>query len=308
MDRLTVLCFAGTYGLALATELARFAARLREGVRRYITVGLMALGWLVHTAYLANLAIQKQAVPVTTAFESLLALSWVLAGIGLYLTGRAGGRRPTVAGPLVLALGLAALTVAGLWASRAQSDWVGSTEPRWLPFWGTIHALFLMLGAVFTCLAFVFGLLYLAQSWRLKRKRMSGPGRRIALPSLEQSERWNRAAITLAFPLLTAGMLIGVALIIATARLGGTSLTWTDPKVLSTGALWLVFAALLHARYRPEWRGRRVMILTVVAFLFLAFAMVGVGLILPTNHQGLPAWERSGSDPNPSQNTVGRTP
>ena len=61
-------------------------------------------------------------------------------------------------------------------------------------------------------------------------------------------------------------------------------LGWTDPKVLSTGALWLVFAALLHARYRPEWRGQRVMLLTVVAFGFLIFSLVGVGLLLPTAH------------------------
>lgn len=303
MDRLTVLCFAGTYALALAAELARFAARLRDGVRRYATVGLMILGWLVHTAYLANLAIQKKAVPVTTAFESMVVLAWVLAAIGLYLTARAGGNRPTVAGPVVLTLVLAVLIVAGRWASRGQSAWPGWSEPGWLNFWGTVHALFLMMGAVFTCLAFVFGLLYLAQSWRLKHKRMAG--KRVALPSLEQSERWNRAAITLAFPLLTAGMLIGVGLIVATAREGGTPLTWTDPKVLSTLALWVVFAALLHARYRPNWRGRRVMILTVVAFLFLVFAMVGVGLILPTAHHGLPA--PAGAGPS-TADAGGRTP
>lgn len=286
MDRLTVLCFAGTYALALAAELARFAARLRDGVRRYATAGLTALGWLVHTAYLANLAAEKRAVPVTTAFESLVVLAWVLAAIGLYLTIRVGASRPTAAGPVVLALAVAVLTVAGRWAPRGGSAWPGWAGRGWLTFWGTMHGLFLMLGAVCTCLAFAFGLMYLAQSRRLKHKRLSGRG--WALPSLEQSERWNRAAITLAFPLLTAGLLIGVGLIVATARTGGAPLSWADPKVLSTLALWVVFAALLHARYRPEWRGKRVMILTVVAFAFLAFAMVGVGLILPTAHRGLP--------------------
>ncbi len=286
MDRLTVLCFAGTYALALAAELARFAAKLRDGVRRYATVGLTALGWLVHTVYLANLAIEKKAVPVTTPFESLIVLAWVLAAIGLYLMVHAGGSRPTAAGPVVLTLVLAVLTVAGRWTARVGSVWPGWSERGWLTFWGTLHGLFLLLGAVSTCLAFVFGLMYLAQSRRLKHKRMPGQG--VALPSLEQSERWNRAAITMAFPLLTAGLLIGVGLIVATARSGGAPLGWTDPKVLSTLALWIVFAGLLHARYRPEWRGRRVMVLTVVAFLFLVFAMVAVGLILPTAHRGLP--------------------
>jgi ABC-type transport system involved in cytochrome c biogenesis permease subunit len=48
-----------------------------------------------------------------------------------------------------------------------------------------------------------------------------------------------------------------------------------------------VFAALLHARYRPEWRGQRVMLLTVLAFAFMIFTLVGVDLLLPTAH-GVP--------------------
>src|SRR5436305_344052 len=81
----------------------------------------------------------------------------------------------------------------------------------------------------------------------------------LAPPGREQWGRWNRGAITLAFPLLPVGIVIGLALIGATRRNGGPSLGWTDPKVLSTGALWILFAGLLHARYRPEWRGKRVM-------------------------------------------------
>lgn len=277
MDRLTVLCFAGTYALALAADLARFVVRVTPAVERYSALGLTALGWLVQTAYLANLAMHEHALPVTSVFESLLVLAWVLAAIDLYLAARP--ERLTAAGPVLLGLVIAVLVVAGQWAPRGNrwGDWGG-----WARFWGTVHGLFLLMGAVCTCLAFVFGVLYLAQSRRLKRKQPTGTG--WPLPSLEQSERWNRVAITLAFPLLTAGVLIGVGLIVAVHRVGGSTLGWTDPKVLSTGALWVVFAALLHARYRSDWRGRRVMILTLVAFAFLAFAMVGVGLLLPTAH------------------------
>jgi ABC-type uncharacterized transport system permease subunit len=280
MDKLTVLCFAGTYALALLAEIARFAARLREAAGRVAPAALAALGWAVHTAYLGNLAAQRRAVPVTTAFESLLVLGWVLAAIALYLMARGG--RANAAGPIVLGLTLADLTVAALWAPRGGS-WEGLGG--WMRFWGAVHGIFLLLGAVCTCLAFVFGLTYLAQARRLKLKRPAGRG--VALPSLEQSERWNRSAITLAFPLLTAGLLIGLGLTIAAHRAGGVGLAWTDPKVLSMVAVWFVFAALLHARFRSEWRGRRVMVLTVVAFAFLAFAMVGVGLVLPTAHGGV---------------------
>jgi ABC-type transport system involved in cytochrome c biogenesis permease subunit len=144
-----------------------------------------------------------------------------------------------------------------------------------------------MMGAAFTCLAFVFGLFYLVQSQRLKRKRRPARVLGLSLPSLEQSERWHRAAIALAFPSLTAGILIALGVMLALRRGGQTPLSWTDPKILATLATWIMFAVLLHARFRPDWRGRRVMVLTFVAFAFMAFAMVGVGLILPTAHGGL---------------------
>ena len=280
MERLTVLCFAGTYGLALASDLARFLTGSRA--RWYLTFGLTALGWAVHTAFLGNLArSRREVLPLTTVYESLLVLSWILAGICLYLLLRSP--RPVAVGIFILPLVLALACAAGVSGQRASwGEW-----GNWVKFWGTVHGLLLLAGAVSTCVATFAGLMYLLQARRLKHKRPARFG--LALPSLEQSERLNRMTITLAFPLLTFGMLIGAALIPATRGPGGPALGWTDPKVLSTGALWLVFAALLHARFRPAMRGRRVAVLTMVAFGFLAFAMVGVGPWLPTGHGAAPA-------------------
>lgn len=280
MDRLSVLCFAGTYGLALACDLSRFVVRGRA--RWVATVALTALGWAVHTAFLGDLARRHRGLPMTTAFESLIVLAWILAAIDLYLVARSP--RSAAVGVFVLPVVLGLLIAAGLRAraTGARDPWAGGF---WVYFWGTVHGVLLLAGAVCTCVAFAAGLMYLAQTRRLKLKRAARRG--FALPSLEQSERWNRWAITLAFPLLTAGMVVGLALNVAVRRAGGQVLSWLDPKVVSTGAFWVFFAALLHARFKPEWRGRRVMVLTVLAFAFLAFAMVGVGRILPTAH-GLP--------------------
>jgi ABC-type transport system involved in cytochrome c biogenesis permease subunit len=278
MLRLEVLCFAGTYGLALLSELARFVTR--SAVRWYLTVGLTVLGWLVQTAYLADLGLSQRKLPVTTAFESLLVLSWILALIGLYLMVRAP--RPVAVGVFVLPLVLALVLLAGRFASRTAdwSEWPGATR-----FWGSVHGIFLLAGAVSSCVAFAAGLMYLVQTNRLKHKRRPRFG--FALPSLEQSERLNRGAITLAFPLLTFGLLIGVVLELVARRgpMAGVSLRWDDPKVVSAGLMWLVFAFLLHARFQPALRGRGVMLLTILAFAFLVFTWVGVDVLnLPTAH------------------------
>ncbi|MDR3639248.1 MAG: cytochrome c biogenesis protein CcsA [Isosphaeraceae bacterium] len=274
MERLTILCFGGTYGLALLAELARFM--VRGSARWYATVGLTALGWVVQTIYLANLARVDHRLPITTVFESMVALSWIFAAIALYLMARAA--KPVAVGVFVLPVVLGLIIFAAVLPPSHRAGWAGATV-----FWGSVHGIFLLLGAVSTCVAFAAGLMYLAQSDRLKHKRLPRFG--FALPSLEQSERVNRGAITVAFPLLTFGLLIGVALGVARAGAGGVVIGWTDPKVLSGLAMWLVFAVLLHARYRPALRGRSVVWLTFLAFAFLVFAWVGVEVLgLPTAH------------------------
>jgi ABC-type uncharacterized transport system permease subunit len=279
MDRLKVLCFAGTYGLALLFELARLV--VRSPFRWYLAVGLTALGWAVQTVFLANLAIKDQIIlPVTTAFESLMVLSWIVALIGLYLM--VHWPRQVAVGLFVLPLVLGLVVAAGWFAPR-DSDWL---EDGMMVFWGTVHGIFLLAGAVFTCVAFAAGLMYLVQMRRLKSKRSNRFG--LSLPSLEQSERVNRGSITIAFPLLTFGLLIGMILSLKARALAdgsGFTLRWTDPKVVSALGMWLVFAGLIHARFRPAMRGRSVMVLTIVAFAFLVFAWVGVeALHLPTAH------------------------
>ena len=281
IERLTLLCFAGTYGLALASDLARFVVRWHA--RWYVTVGLTALGWIVQTAYLANSSWQGDAELVTTPFGSLLILAWILAGIDLYLLVRSP--RTAAAGLFVLPVVLGLVAAAAMGAKR--SGWVGdlATNSPAVTFWGVTHGLLLTAGSVFTCVATAAGLMYLVQSNRLKHKRPPRFG--LALPSLEQSERLNRAAITAAFPLLTAGLIIGLILTVVGHRATGTTIRWTDPKVVSTLAMWVVFAVLLHARYRPEMRGRRVMLLSVLAFLFLAFSLFGLELLrIPSAHGG----------------------
>ena len=185
IDRLTVLCFAGTYGLALASELARFV--VRSNARWYLTVTLTVLGWLVQTAYLANVAWARRTVPVTSAFESLMVLSWIVALIGLYLMVRAP--QPIAMGLFVLPLVLALVLAGGYAPRRADwSGWGGATA-----FWGTVHGLFLLGGAVFTCVAFAAGLMYLAQEHRLKQKRPPRFGFRLPSSTARLRVRVGRA-------------------------------------------------------------------------------------------------------------------
>jgi ABC-type transport system involved in cytochrome c biogenesis permease subunit len=238
----------------------------------------LGLGFLVHTVYLVNHGFSQGRFPVSTMFDSMMLLAWILAAIELYFL--ISNEKPTAIGLFLTPLVLAVVLMAGLVAPRGvwSADWGGPTK-----FWGTIHGILLVAGAVSTFVAFAAGLMYVAQSRRLKRKRPSKTG--LTLPSLEQSERINRIAITISFPTLTFGLFIGVMLNYTTAMADGSVLiSWTDPKLVSAAVMWLVFAALLHARFRPAMRGRRVVWLTGFAFGFLVFTWVGVGWLVPTAH------------------------
>jgi len=296
MDRLKILCFAGTYGLALAVELARVF--VRSPCRWHLAVGLTFLGWCVQTLYLANLAwTNPTLLPMNSAFESVMVLSWVVALIGLYLM--LHWPRQVAVGFFTLPLVLGLILGAAWFVPQGEGrEWEGATA-----FWGTIHGAFLLAGAVCASLAFAAGLMYLAQMRRLKSKQTKRFA--FSLPSLEQSERVNRGAVVAAFPLLTAGILIGVLLSAVELRKGGGGTShgvpWYDPKVLSALGMWLVFAVLLHARFRPSMRGRTVMMLTIAAFAFLVFTWVGVeALRLPTAH--------GASASASAETTVGRVP
>ena len=97
----------------------------------------MALGWLVQTAFLANLALKNPLVLVTTPFESVMVLSWIVALIGLYLMVRSP--KPVAVGIFVLPIVLGLVIVAGEFAPRTSDwpDWGGTTA-----FWGTVHGIF----------------------------------------------------------------------------------------------------------------------------------------------------------------------
>ena len=81
----------------------------------------------------------------------------------------------------------------------------------------------------------------------------------------------NRRAILGSFPLLTAGLLVGVVLQLS----NGTFLQdWASIRILSVVGLWIVFLILLFLRYRVHVRGRQLALWTMFAFAILVLALI----------------------------------
>lgn len=258
MDRVTIVCFLASYSAALLLELGYQVRPVP--VLRWLALSFGAAGFVAQTILLA-----VQRPPLIWQYGWMLFLAWILAIF--YLIGSLHHRRLSWGlFVLPLVLGLVALGAA-FGRPENGSDLRGTPLLPIQDAWGALHGSLLLLAAVGLCVGFLASLMYLVQAHRLRAKTLPSHGLR--LWSLERIEAMNRRAIVLAFPLLTAGMLVGLVLMLQ-ARLSG----WSDPRVLASLVLWLTFALLLYLRFGYHLRGRPVALLTIVTFVLLVGCLV----------------------------------
>jgi ABC-type uncharacterized transport system permease subunit len=243
---ISLVCFTTSYAAALGLEVWRqFRPRL---VWYLLGVGFGAAGLLAQSIYLA-----------VRPVGWMILLAWVLAVF--YLYGSIHYRR-LAWGVFVLPLVLGLLGLSALLGP--ENDHLPLTDDR---FGNLIHGGLLLLAAVGVCVGFLASVMYLIQAHRLRAK--TPPRQGLRLLSLERLEGMNRRAIDLAFPLLTAGMVVGVFLMVQKPLP-----SWTDPHALTAAVLWLTFLVLLTLRYGWHLRGRGVAYLTITAFVLMLVCIV----------------------------------
>jgi len=256
-------CFGLSYLFAFLLELGRLFWPRAAWRPAGLTWGV--IGLTTHTLYLGF----NQPTPAA-AYGSLLLLAWVLALFYLYGTIHYAKQAWAVfVLPVVMLLVALSFTLFHADTVTPDSDIFHATA--WASgarFWGAVHGTLILLAAVGVSVGFLTSVMYLIQARRLRNK--VNPGRVVPLLSLERLETMNRRALNLAFPMLTAGLLVGTLLLRHGHDLGDN---WFSLKVLSSGGLWLVFLVLVYLRYGANVPPRRLALLSVAAFALMIVAL-----------------------------------
>jgi len=228
------------YTLSAIAHLSLIARREYALLARWST----RIAWVIQSVGLALLVIEQGRPPVYSLFEVSHLLVWALTTpyivIEFLQDNQAAGSflTPVIAILLVLSL---------LLPKSGVEPYLGD-QPVKLIVW---HVGVTLLGYAAFIGSFVAGALYLIQDRNLRRKSF-GPIY-YALPSLESLDIWAGRLIYVGFPLLTLG--VGAGLIFA--HVTWATIWQSDPKVLFTLFVWMVYGAYLLMRKAWGWGGRK---------------------------------------------------
>lgn len=256
-------------GYLVATGLA-LAYLVQRGEAIYRLASLATLGgWVLHTLALVVRGVELGRPPLGTLAEAMSVVGWAAV---LLTLGAERQYRVRVLSAFVLPL-VCVSVVSTAWLPPGLSNLAPALRSAWI----SVHVILALLGISAFILNFAGAVMYLLQEHQLKAKR---PGAfYYRLPSLETLDRMTFRALTLGFPFLTVGILLGALW----ARTAWGSVFVFDPLALFSFLAWLVYAATLSGRTLAGWRGRRAAYFALLGFSALVLTLTA-GLLLPGRH------------------------
>ncbi|HEY7509844.1 MAG TPA: cytochrome c biogenesis protein CcsA [Vicinamibacteria bacterium] len=247
----------GLYAVGALDMLVQAVARRRLLTSWTVTATLV--GFALHTASLSQRWRDAGHFPAVGLHDATSILAWaiVLVFLVVYVRTR------------VEALGLFAYPVAfGLVLISNLTPAAENADPILRSLFLPIHAALAFFGYAALFLAFAMGILYLVQERELKSR--SPRAFYYLAPSLERCDTISGRSVAVGFGFLT--------LAIATGMLWSHSAHgryWTgDAKEWAALAGWTLYVALLAARLRNGWGGRRAALLGIAGFAAVVFMFV----------------------------------
>jgi ABC-type uncharacterized transport system permease subunit len=225
---------------------------------------------LVHVGYLVLRTAAFDHPPITSVFEIMSMLAAAIAVAYAYIEMRT---KATNTGMFILLLAFLFQTASSLFIKDLTviPEYLHS---RVLGF----HVSAALLGYTAISLSAVYGFLYLMLYHEIKSSRFGLIYTR--LPNLEMLEAMSHRAVVFGFYLLTVAILVGLVWLPRVFP----QFSYLDPKLVGTLAIWVLYATGLGAKKRLGLQGRKMMILSLVAFGFVFLSMTVINLYLSGFH------------------------
>jgi ABC-type transport system involved in cytochrome c biogenesis permease subunit len=241
------------YGLAFFLD-EQFGIRNRT---RFLMLAL-----IVHVVYLGTRTLLTGHPPVTSVFEIMTIVSFTIAAAYLYIEARSH----------VKDTGMFILTLAFLFqlvSAAFIKDDIHINPVLKSSVLG-IHVGCAMLGYSALAISAVYGGLYLMMYHEIRSSKFGIVYRK--LPDLQTLERLSYRSIILGFIFLTATILIGYAWLPRAIE----NFSYSDPKLLTTDLVWIIYLIALLSRKIMRWTGRTVVIASMIGFLLTVVSMMAV--------------------------------
>jgi cytochrome c-type biogenesis protein CcsB len=228
--------------------------------RRLFTAGSLTAtfaGFALHTAALSQRWTEAGQFPALGLHDGASFLGWSMVLAFLVVSLRT---RVDALGLLVHPAAFALLLVANL-VPPSEAD-----RPLLRGLFLPLHATLALAGYSALFVAFAMGVLYLVQERELRGR--APHTFYYVLPSLERCDTLGGRSAILGFPLLTLAMVTG-ALWSYSAH--GRFWSW-DAKSVSAMLAWGLYVAIIVARHRSGWGGRRAAWMSIAGFIAVVFA------------------------------------
>ena len=272
-----MILFAGVGVIYIAASIIGLLLISTNGDRyKRPLIHLIAIAVVLEAVILIFRAVEIKMIPLTGSFESMIVLTIVF---GLtYFFFSMFIQQPWFGAVMSWVLLIMVLITASVASPAAKPDAAIMTP------WAIAHGLAMILGEVTILISAVSAFIYLIANHRLKQKKIT---KVIGIvPNLETLQNVSRFGIVASFVLVSLGIISGIGM----GYLRSTALDirfgdwFTDPKFLAMAVAWfIVLLVMLGQHYNFVHRKARAY-LTLLAFLLILFAMVGVITLFSTKH------------------------
>lgn len=267
-DRHLFTAAVAIYGLA--TVYAVFLWRKGFSKREWTSYLLLLMGFLCHFTAMVKRGLLTGQCPIHNLYQATVFVTWTIAGVyvvaGLWARLRFLG---AFAAPILFAVGVFALMP---WLERTAGP-----RPEFSGAGQSMHAATILLAYGTFGFACVSALMYLTQEHNLKFNKLRAL---VSLfPPIQRLELITHRLVLVGLALLTLGLLAG-------ARMAGEQgvAYWKDAKAQWSVVLWAGYVALLAARWRWGWFGRRFSLGVIGVFAFLLLTFWGTNLLSGIHH------------------------